>query len=269
MSDQPSDPVVVDVTDGTFETVVLEGSKHRPVVVDLWAEWCGPCKTLGPILEKVAADRAGAFLLAKLDTDANPTVAGALFQALRSQSIPTVAAFRDGEIVDAFIGAYPEPEVVEFVDRLLPTEAEQQAAEAEAVAEAGDLEGAEEGYRSVLEQDPGNREAGVGLASILLGRGELDAARALAEPLLPDEGAERVLARVEFAGWADLPPTTPLDGAKRAAADGRTAEALDAMLAALPTDGEAARAAMVTVFAVLGDDPLVPPYRRRLASALY
>src|SRR5206468_12263452 len=111
---------VVDVTDATFEQVVVEGSRERPVVVDLWAEWCGPCRTLGPILEKIAEERDGAFLLAKLDTDANPMTSA----AFGVQSIPTVIAFRDGKAITGFIGAYPEPAVNEFVDTLLPTEAE-------------------------------------------------------------------------------------------------------------------------------------------------
>ena len=106
---------VVEVTDADFEEVVVEGSMTRPVVVDLWAAWCGPCKTLGPILEKVARERGGAFLLAKLDVDANQ-VGNALLQAVRSQGIPTVVAFRDGEPVSMFIGAYPEPEVNRFVE---------------------------------------------------------------------------------------------------------------------------------------------------------
>ena len=100
----------VDVTDQTFQEVVVEGSKERPVVVDMWAEWCGPCRTLGPILEKIADERAGAFLLAKLDTDANQMTAA----SFGVQSIPTVIAFKDGKPVDGFIGAYPEPEVNRF-----------------------------------------------------------------------------------------------------------------------------------------------------------
>ena len=99
-------PNVVEVTDADFEQLVIEGSKTRPVVVDLWAAWCGPCRTLGPILEKVADEREGAFLLAKLDVDANQ-VGNALLQAVKSQGIPTVVAFRDGAPVSMFIGAYP------------------------------------------------------------------------------------------------------------------------------------------------------------------
>ena len=116
-------PNVVEVTDANFEQLVIEGSKTRPVVVDLWAAWCGPCRTLGPILQKVADERKGAFLLAKLDVDANQ-VGNALLQAVKSQGIPTVVAFRDGQPVSMFIGAYPEQEVNSFVDQLLPTEAE-------------------------------------------------------------------------------------------------------------------------------------------------
>ena len=108
---------VVDVSDANFEQVVVEGSKERPVIVDLWAEWCGPCRTLGPLLEKVAAERDGAFLLAKLDVDANPMVAG----AFGVQSIPTVIAFRDGEPVNGFVGAYPEDAINQFVDLLVPS----------------------------------------------------------------------------------------------------------------------------------------------------
>ena len=113
----------IDVTDETFEQVVIEGSKTAPVVVDLWAAWCGPCRTLGPMLEKVATERDGAFTLAKIDVDAQQ-VGNALLQAVQSQSIPTVIAFRDGQPVSMFIGAYPEAELNRFVDSILPSEAE-------------------------------------------------------------------------------------------------------------------------------------------------
>ena len=139
MSSQPLRNVV-EVTDADFEQLVVEGSKTRPVVVDLWAAWCGPCRTFGPILEKVADEREGAFLLAKLDVDANQ-VGNALLQAVKSQGIPTVVAFRDGAPVSMFIGAYPEQEVNAFIDQLLPTEAELVAEEAEAEEESGDLGG--------------------------------------------------------------------------------------------------------------------------------
>jgi len=260
---------VVDVTDDTFERVVIEGSKERPVVVDMWAEWCAPCRTLGPILEKVADERAGAFLLAKLDVDAN-AVGNALLQAVRSQGIPTVVAFRDGEPVSMFIGAYPEDEVNRFVDALVPSEAELEAEQASDQEAAGDIEAAETGYREALASEPGNRDASIGLARILLGRGERDSARDLVAPLLPDADAERIVAQVEIASWSDLVPASALDEAKAAAGNGSTREALDAMLEVFDQDPVAAREAMVTVFTAVGpDDPVSAEYRAKLASRLF
>ena len=260
---------VVDVTDADFEQIVIEGSMERPVVVDLWASWCAPCKTLGPILEKVAAERDGAFLLAKLDVDAN-AVGNALLQAVRAQGIPTVVAFKDGQPVNMFIGAYPEDEVNRFVDTLMPSEAELVAEEAHAEEAAGDLEGAEAGYREALEKEPGNRDAAIGLARILVERGDDAEARALATPLLPDGDAERIVSAIRVKEWRSESAVGPLGEAKRDASAGRWSEALEGMLAALDDDREAAREAMVDVFAVLGaEDPLVSTYRAKLAAVLY
>ena len=260
---------VVDVTDATFEQVVIEGSKDKPVVVDLWAAWCGPCRTLGPILEKVAGERDGAFTLAKLDVDANE-VGQALLQAVRSQGIPTVVAFNDGQPVSMFIGAYPESEVNAFVDQLLPSQADVEAAEAVAEADAGDLDAAEEGFREALAKDPQNREAALGLARVLVARGEIDEARPLVMQHLPDPDAEAVHATIEVREWGDEPANGTLPSAKRLAARGRWREALDGMLGAIQDDRDAARQAMVTVFAALGDeDELVAEYRRKLTAALF
>jgi putative thioredoxin len=262
-------PNVVEVTDANFEQLVIEESKLRPVVVDLWAAWCGPCRTLGPILEKVADERQGAFLLAKLDVDANQ-VGNALLQAVKSQGIPTVVGFRDGQPVSMFIGAYPEQEVNSFVDELLPTEAELVAEEAVAEEASGDLDAAEHGYREALEKDPSNREAGIGLGRILADRGDLEEARATVTPFLPDPDAERVLASVRVKGWGDLEDVGTLPSAKRLAAAGRWREALDAMLGSLMDDRDEAADAMRDVFATLGDEnPLVPEFRRRLSNALF
>lgn len=261
-------PHVVDVTDADFEQVVIEGSSERPVVVDMWASWCAPCRTLGPILEKVAGERDGAFLLAKLDVDAN-AVGNALLQAVQSQGIPTVVAFRDGQPVSMFVGAYPEQEVNRFVDELVPTEAELEADEALADEAAGDLSSAESGYREVLEKDPENRDAAVGLARILLGRGEVDGARALVEPLVPDPDAERLMAGIRVRDWATLDADAALALPRRAASEGRWREALDGLLAGFDDDPAAAREAMVDVFATLGDDPLVAEYRPKLAARLF
>jgi len=260
---------VVEVTDETFEQIVIEGSKERPVVVDLWAAWCGPCRVIGPILEKVAGERDGAFTLAKIDVDANG-VGNALLQAVRSQGIPTVVAFRDGQPVSMFIGAYPEDEVNRFVDSILPSEAELVAEEAEAVAEAGDLAAAEEGFREALAKDPGSKEAALGLAGVLIASGRTEEARPLVMPHLPDPDAEALHARIEIDDWKTDPGVGTLASAKRLAGAQRWREALDAMVGALTEDRDEARQAMITVFAALGDDdPLVPEYRRRLAAALY
>jgi putative thioredoxin len=262
-------PNVVEVTDADFEQLVIEESKTRPVVVDLWAAWCGPCRTLGPILEKVADERGGAFLLAKLDVDANQ-VGNALLQAVKSQGIPTVVAFRDGQPVSMFIGAYPEQEVNTFVDQLLPSEAELVAEEAVVEEASGDLEAAEQGYRAALEKDPTNREAGVGLGRILAERGDFEDARDTVTPFLPDPEAERVLATVRVNGWSDLEGVGTLVSAKRLAAAGRWREALDGMLGSLTDERDEATGAMRDVFAVLGDDePLVPEFRRKLSNALF
>ena len=257
---------VVEVTDANFEQVVVEGSKTRPVIVDLWAEWCGPCRTLGPLLEKVATERAGAFLLAKLDVDANPMVAG----AFGVQSIPTVIAFRDGEPVNGFVGAYPEDAINEFVDLVLPSEAEVVAEEALQEEEAGDLVAAEADYREALGKDTANRDAALGLGRILVDRGDLEEARTLVTPLLPDADAERILARARVHEWGSDPGEGDLGEAKTLAAAGRWREALDRMVGCLGAQRDDARAAMVDAFAVLPeDDPLVGEYRRKLASALF
>jgi putative thioredoxin len=262
-------PNVVEVTDANFEQLVIEESKTRPVIVDLWAAWCGPCRTLGPILEKVADERAGAFLLAKLDVDANQ-VGNALLQAVKSQGIPTVVAFRDGQPVSMFIGAYPEQEVNSFVDELLPSEAEVVAEEAVAEEESGDIEAAEQGYREALEKDPANRDAGVGLGRILAERGDLEEAKATVTSFLPDPEAERVLSTVRVKGWSDAEGVGTLASAKRLASTGHWREGLDGMLGSLMDDRDESTSAMRDVFAMLGDDdPLVPEFRRKLSNALF
>jgi putative thioredoxin len=258
-------PVVVEATDQNFVETVVEESKRRPVIVDLWAAWCGPCRVIGPILEKVAEERGGGFLLAKLDVDANPYTAG----QFGVQSIPTVVAFRDGQPVDGFIGAIPEAMVNEFVDRLLPTEADLGAQEGLEEELEGDLSDAEARYREALDADPGNREARLGLGRVLAETGRDEEARQTLMPLLPDPDAERVLAQLEVRSWAGVAEPGTLASAKRLAAQGRWREALDGMLGAIADDPDA-RPAMLDVFSVLGDeDPLVPEYRRKLASALF
>lgn len=259
------EPVVVDATDDNFVDTVVEESKRRPVVVDLWASWCGPCRTLGPILERVAAERGGGFLLAKLDVDANPYTAG----QFGVQSIPTVIAFRDGRPIDGFVGAIPEPMVNEFVDRLMPTEAELEVEDALEEELDGDLEHAEDKYREALGVDPNNRDARIGLGRILAETDRAEEARQTLAPALPDPEAERILAMLEVRDWAKLTEPGTLASAKRLAAQGTWRKALDGMLGAINDDPDARRA-MLQVFSVLGEEhELVPEYRRRLASALF
>jgi putative thioredoxin len=256
---------VVDVTDADFATAVLEESRRRPVVVDFWAEWCQPCKTLGPVLEKVAEEHGGEFLLAKLDVDANQRTA----QQFRVMSIPNVWAFVDGEAVDQFVGAVPEPVVREWIGRLLPTEADRGASLAMEAEREGRLDEAERGYREALQEDPANATAKLGLARVLAGGERFDEARELAAALVPDPEAERLLAAIRVSEWAALPSATRLDEARRSASEGRWEEALERMLAVVRDDPEA-RQSMLDVFAVLGDDdPLVREYRQRLATALF
>src|SRR5437764_7275615 len=167
--------MVFDVTETDFEQRVIERSRQVPVVVDFWAEWCGPCRALGPALEKAAAARDGRVDLAKLDTDRNQRLSA----AFRVQGIPAVKAFKDGRVVDEFTGAIPPAQVEAFFDRLVPSEAELAAAEA---VRSGD----EAALRAAVEADPRNPAAATALARILIGRGEYEAALELLEPLPHD-----------------------------------------------------------------------------------
>jgi putative thioredoxin len=158
----------IDVTDATFQTEVIDKSQEVAVVVDLWAPWCGPCKTLGPIIEKVIDATDGKVVLAKVNVDENPAIA----QAFQAQSIPAVYALKGGAVVDGFIGAYPEHEVQRFVDSLQPTE--EQVAVKELI-EAGD----EASLRLALSMEPANEDAIVALAELLIADGNTDEALAL------------------------------------------------------------------------------------------
>jgi putative thioredoxin len=176
-----------DVGTQDFETAVIERSFERPVVVDFWAAWCAPCRSLGPILERVAGEHAGEVDLVKVDVDANPELAS----SFGVQGIPAVKAFREGRIVSEFVGAYPEPAVRQFFDSVLPTEADRLA---RAGDEASDVAKAEESYRAALDVVPDHRAAVLGLADILGRRSEHENARALLARL-PDDADVRRLRR--------------------------------------------------------------------------
>jgi len=233
-------PGTNDVTDATFSRDVLDRSAEVPVVVDLWAEWCGPCRTLGPILEKVVAETGGKVALAKVDIDKNPQVAA----NFAVQSIPAVFAISGGKVVDQFIGALPEAAVREFVARLAPAETE-----ADRLAGLGD----EASLRAALEIQHDHPGAVVALAELLAGRGDGEEALTLLTRVPETAETRRVaaLARLGEAGDDDL--------------EVRLAGLLDRV-----KDDEAARREFVDLLEMLGaDDPRTPQYRRALASRLY
>jgi putative thioredoxin len=234
--------MAIDVTDATFQTDVIERSLTTPVVVDLWATWCGPCQTLGPILDKVVAETNGQVELVKVDIDANPGVA----QAFRVQSIPMVVAFQGGQPVDAFMGAQGEPEVREFVQRLLPSPAETQLA---ALIAAGD----ETSLRLALESDPGNEDAIVALAEILVARGDADEALALLGRI-PETDRTRLVAakaRVHIAPDDDY--------------DDRLGGLLDRV-----KDDDDARQEFIDILELMGPhDPRTAQWRKQLTAQLF
>lgn len=239
--------MTLDVTDATFQTEVLERSKTTPVVVDLWAPWCGPCRTLGPILEKVIGETDGKVVLAKVNTDDNPQVSA----AFRVQGIPAVYALNDAKVVDGFVGAHPEATVREFVGRLLPSAEDEKLAE---LLAAGD----EASLRSVLDLRSDHHDAIVCLAELLAARregGDLDEATALLERI-PETAETRRVAALVRTGGDDRP------------ADEITAK-LDDLLERVKGDDEA-RQEFVDLLEVLGpDDPRTAEYRKLLTKRLF
>jgi putative thioredoxin len=232
---------MTDTTDATFETDVVERSKTVPVVVDLWAEWCGPCKQLGPILEKVIAATGGQVELVKVDVDANPSVS----QAFKVQSIPAVYAMKDGQVVDGFTGAQGEAQVQEFVDRLLPTS---EQSELEQLIEAGD----EASLVKALEIEADNPAAVTALAALLVDQGEVEAGLALLERIPESAETRRIVATARTGGVGDDVEAT-----------------LAELLTSVKFDDDA-RQKFVDLLEVLGpDDPRATEWRRKLSTALF
>ncbi len=267
---------VVEVTEATFQAEVIDRSFQVPVLIDLWADWCQPCKQLSPILERLAAEAGGTWILAKIDVDANPRIS----QALQVQSIPTVFAAIGGQLVPGFQGALPEPQVREFVDALVKaasqaglsgavpdaideaTSAEvpvdPRFSEAEAALEAGQFDLAAKRYQAILDAEPANTEAALALRQVrLLERlQDIDPKLVARAETAPDD----VPAQLAAADYA----------LSRSDVDGALGRLLGLVRRVSGADRDAVRERLIEYFDLLGpDDPRVAPARRALANALF
>jgi putative thioredoxin len=251
--------VIGDVSEQDFQAKVIERSKQVPVVVDFWAEWCGPCRTLGPALEDAVRRRGGEVELAKLDTDANQRIA----RDYGIQSIPAVKAFKDGEVVAEFIGAQPPATIESFLNQFVSSQADR-------LVEAGD----EESLRKALELDPRHAQAAIGLGRLLLGRGDAEQAQTVLRPFPNDFIADGLAARAELSVSENGAGVDDLQTAFSAWDGGEPGEALEKLQAVLaaeedPKRRDLLRRTMVAIFTELGaDHPLAREHRRRLAAAL-
>lgn len=245
---------LMDVTEATFQSDVIERSRTVPVVVDFWAAWCGPCRILGPVLEREVARRDGAVELAKLDVDSNPAIA----EEYRISGIPAVKAFRDGRVVAEFVGAQPATAVSRFLDGLAPSKAE-------LLVKTGD----EASLRAALELEPDRPDAALPLARMAMRRGDAEEALEILSHVPRNFAADGLVARIRLENEG-------LDGLAAAFAaldSGDVENAVDLLISAIkPTSPrkDSIRRVIVGILDELGpDDPRVPDWRRRMTSVLY
>jgi putative thioredoxin len=281
---------VYDVTESEFQQNVIEASHQRAVVVDFWSPMCGPCRVLGPILERIVENAGGKLALAKIKVDENPGLA----MSFGVQGVPAVKVFRNGKVVTEFVGALPESDVQRILDAVVPSEADELVEKASAHAKAGQAQEAEALYRQALAKKPDHRPATLGLAYLAVERGGLDEARRLAESIDPGtpekELADALVAQLDFLGecralgdkapFAARVAADPDDLEARyalahcLAAEGAYAQALEELLEIIRRDKAfkdgAAKDAMVRIFGIVGKrSDLADAYRSKLASALY
>ena len=292
-------PHVSDGTDQSFLQDVIEPSKTVPVIVDVWATWCGPCRTLGPMLEKIVDENKGAVKMVKIDVDKNPAVFSQIARMTGSQSIPTVVAFKNGQPVDLFMGALPESQVRAFINKIKgaagpdagPTVAEMLAA-AEDASDAGDFAAAAEIYSVVLDQEPDNIEALAGLSRCYLKAGDVERARQFAE-MIPEANRKHpsavgIFASLDLLSHTSAPDATlelktrvnntPTDWDARFdlaalySAEGKHEEAADQLLAILEKNANwkegAAKEQLLKIFEAAGPKADVTKEGRRRLSAI-
>jgi putative thioredoxin len=271
---------ILDVTEADFEYEVIAHSERNPVIVDFWAEWCGPCKVLGPTLERIAEQAAGRFRLAKVDIEANPNLA----MRYDIRSIPNVKAFRHGQVVGEFVGAQPEGQIRAFLSQVAPDQNDLALEKGEHMLHEGQWKAAEESFQRIVSDQPTHPAARLGLAKSLIAQGNPETALPLLANFPPSKeyaSAEKLMplaevlvrndqAQMEAEDFLEASFKRSLDLVRR----GNQPAAMDGLLEILRKnknyrDGEVKRV-LIGIFELLGDEnELTRQYRKEMASVLF